>query len=226
MQLLLINGSPKGESGNSKGLLKLFLAGVDETPGHTHEFVDLVREEEHARLVDLFAKADAVIFAFPLYTDMMPGIVKSFIESLQPLCGKQGNPALGFIIQSGFPEAVHLRALEAYLEKLSRRLGCRFLGTALRGGGEVLQSVPPFFIRGFINNVRALGRGFGSTGEFDARIIARLAGTEKQSAPQRLHRMLIDEPMTRLSFWYPKMRRNNAYAQRLARPYADPPEGW
>ncbi len=226
MHLLLINGSPKGERGNSNYLLKLFMEGVDETPGHTHEMVNLVQVKEHARFVDLFAKADAVVMAFPLYTDMMPGIVKAFIESLEPLCGRKDNPAFGFIIQSGFPEAVHMRALEAYLEKLSRRLGCRYLGTALRGGGEVIQTVPHQFIKGFIDNIRALGSGFGMTGTFDAGVIAKFAGTEKQSRLKRLQRVIVDEPMTNLMFWHPQMKRNGAYEQRFARPYSEPPHDW
>ena len=126
--------------------------------------MNLVQVKEHPRFVELFAKADAVVLAFPLYTDMMPGIVKAFVEALEPLCGREHNPPLGFIIQSGFPEAVHMRALEAYLEKLTHRLGCHYLGTALRGGGEVVQVVPHFFIKGFIDNIRNLGRGFGRTG--------------------------------------------------------------
>jgi len=55
----------------------------------------------------------------------MPGIVKVFIESLEPLCSREGNPDVGFIVQSGFPEAIHSRYVEKYLEKPSLRLGCR-----------------------------------------------------------------------------------------------------
>ena len=226
MHLLLLNGSPKGERGNSNHLLKLFMEGVNETPGHTHESVNLVEVREHARFMELFARADGVIWAMPVYADMMPAIDKLFMERLEPLCGRQGNPALGFIVQGGFPEAMQMRALEAYLEKLSRRLGCRYLGTALRGSGETLRVMPRFMIKGFIEGAIRLGREFGRTGEFDADIILRFARYETMSPFRLLQRMALIEPLLKLLMWHPDMKRNGVYAQRFARPYADPPEGW
>ena len=77
------------------------------------------------KFLKLFQEAEQVLLAFPLYTDCMPGIVKVFIESLEPLCSREGNPDVGFIVQSGFPEAIHSRYVEKYLEKPSLRLGCR-----------------------------------------------------------------------------------------------------
>ena len=69
-----------------------------------------------------FGAADAVLLGMPLYTDAMPGLVMAFIEALAPRVGAV-NPPLGFLVQSGFPEALHSRPLERYLEKLARRLG-------------------------------------------------------------------------------------------------------
>jgi len=40
----------------------------------------------------MFAEAQQVILAFTLYTDAMPGIVKQFIEQLEPLCGRNNQP--------------------------------------------------------------------------------------------------------------------------------------
>lgn len=226
MHLLLLDGSPKGESGNSSYLLQLLLEGVDETLGHTHEFANLVRLVEHRDYARSFAIADAVVMAFPLYTDMMPGIVKAFIEELEPLCGRENNPALGFIIQCGFPESINLRALEAYLEKLARRLGCRYLGTALRGGGGSVRDMPSFMARAFTTNVRALGRSLGKTGEFDPEVIRRFAGTEKLPLPQLWFTGTLGDRMARAFFWHREMKKNGAYERRRARPYANPPSGW
>jgi len=226
MHLLLLNGSPKGESGNSNYLLQLLLEGVDEIPGHTHEFANLVRVKEHRHYVELFQKADAVVMAFPLYTDMMPGVVKAFIEELEPLCGCEGNPALGFIIQCGFPESVHLRALEAYLGKLSSRLGCCYLGTALRGGGGSARSMPAFMARDFTENVRALGRSLGNRGEFNPEIIRRFAGKEKLPFLRLWFMGTVGDRMARAFFWNRVMKSNGAFDRRLAQPYSDPPEGW
>ncbi|MFC2009289.1 NAD(P)H-dependent oxidoreductase [Chloroflexota bacterium] len=226
MHLLLLNGSPKGESGNSNYLLQLLLEGVEETPGHTHEFANLARVKEHRHYVELFQQADVVIMAFPLYIDMMPGVVKAFIEELEPLCGRESNPALGCIIQCGFPESVDLRALEAYLEKLSRRLGCLNLGTALRAGGGSVRDMPAFMVRGFTKSMHALGRSLGKTGNFDPEVIRRLAGTEKLPLLRLWFMGTLGDRMARVFFWHRGMKKNGAYERRLARPYAEPPPGW
>lgn len=226
MHLLLLNGSPRGERGNSNFLLQVFLEGFNHTPGHTHELVHLNRVSQHRHYAELFATADAVVMAFPLYTDMMPGVVKAFIDELEPLCGHDYNPALGFIIQSGFPEAVQLRALEAYLEKLSRRLGCRYLGTALKGGGEGIQSRPRFTIRDWLKNVRAIGRSLGVSGGFDSKAIARMARPERLSPLAVFMTAHVGERFIRMFFWDRMMKANGVHERRLARPYAEPPVEW
>ena len=43
--------------------------------------------------VQAFADAECVWLGFPLYTDGMPGIVKTFIEALEPLKGREDNPS-------------------------------------------------------------------------------------------------------------------------------------
>ena len=223
MRLAAYDGSPKGERGNSNFLLRHFLDGVMETPGHSYELAHLSKVKEQERFVELFTGADAVILAFPLYTDMMPGIVKAFFESLEPLCGREGNPPIGFIIQSGFPESVHMRALESYLEKLSRRLGCRYLGTVLRGGVEGMRTQPAFVIRGLLSSIRELGRGLGRTGELDQELIRRIGKRERLSPLRLLFTRTIGSWMAKKAFWDRRMKENNAYERRLARPYEQPP---
>ena len=66
----------------------------------------------------------------------MPAIVKQFIEALEPLKNRENNPPMGFIVQSGFPEALHSRYVEHYLQKLAARLNAPYLGTIVKGGGE------------------------------------------------------------------------------------------
>lgn len=71
-------------------------------------------------------------------------VVKTYIEAFKPrvdIAKAEGaNPILGFMVQSGFPEALHSRLLQRNLEKLVRRLCASYAGTVVRGGGEALQS--------------------------------------------------------------------------------------
>jgi hypothetical protein len=67
--------------------------------------------------VQAFTEAETVLIAHPLYTDAMPVIVKDFIEQLKPFVGRESNPTLGFILQSGFVEAAHSRYVVRYWQK-------------------------------------------------------------------------------------------------------------
>ncbi|MBE9505514.1 MAG: hypothetical protein IMY84_01745, partial [Chloroflexi bacterium] len=127
------------------------------------------------------------------------------------------------IIQCGFPESLHLRALESYLEKLSRRLGCRYVGTALRGGGEGIQSQPRFIAGGFLDAMSELGREFGRTGKFNQDVVARLGRVERLSPLRLLFTRTIGSWMAKKAMWDRMMKENHAYERRLARPYEQPP---
>ncbi len=172
--MLVFNGSPRGKGSNTKVLLEHFLNGFMETPGNTHEIVYLNHVKKQDEFVRLFREADHVLLAFPLYTDAMPAMVKTFIESLQPLCGLNENKTIGFIVQSGFGEAIHSRYVERYLQKLATRLGCRYIGTIVRGGGEGIKEMPPIMTRGLFKSFHKLGNIFGKTGIFDESVMRRL----------------------------------------------------
>jgi hypothetical protein len=87
---------------------------------------------------DIFLRTEYVLLAFPLYTDAMSGGVKRFIELLRPISqhSRKAHPKLLFLVQSGFPEAIHSRAIEKYLQKLAHRLNCDYVGTIIRGASR------------------------------------------------------------------------------------------
>jgi multimeric flavodoxin WrbA len=74
-RLALFNGSPRGRRGNTPIFLREIAAGFGLS-----ETFDLVRLKETHSMVESFARAECILFGFPLYTDSMPGIVKHFIE--------------------------------------------------------------------------------------------------------------------------------------------------
>jgi multimeric flavodoxin WrbA len=127
MRLALYNGSPRGKKSSTAMLVDEFRRGVTAVGDHEVNVSFLVQHRSKKEFVARFENADAAILAYPLYTDAMPAIVKEFIEDLGSLRGRAGNPALGFIVQSGFVEARHSRFVERYHKKLARRLGCRYL---------------------------------------------------------------------------------------------------
>ena len=221
MKLTVFNGSPRGGKSNTRIVLEHFLKGFSETEGNKHEVYYLNRVKEEDQFTRAFSEAECVLLAFPLYMDSMPGVVKCFIEALEPFVGRKSNPALGFIVQSGFPEAVHNRMVERYNEKLASRLGCRYLGTIVKGGVEGIQVQPPQMTAKLFTRFYELGRVFGRDGLFDESVIEQLAKLERLS-PIVLLLLQLLIPTGPLNFyWNGQLKKNGAYSRRFAAPYLE-----
>ena len=216
MKLTVFNGSPRGKGSNTKVLLEHFSNGFMTNDGNTYEMAYLVRVKDRESFIKLFQEAEHVLLAFPLYFDAMPAVVKTFIESLEPLCRRKGNPDIGFIVQSGFPESTHSRYVERYLEKLAKRLGCRYKGTVIRGGVEGIRATPDRMNRKLFKSFYELGKAFGETGEFDKQIVFKLG------QPERLTKFYfwIIRLVTHKLYWDKILKKNKAFEKRFARPYA------
>lgn len=216
MKLTVFNGSPRGNGSNTKILLEHFINGFMTTDGNTYEVAYLIRVKDRDNFIKLFREAEQVLLAFPLYTDCMPAIVKTFIESLEPLCGQEGNPDIGFIVQGGLPEAIHSRYVERYLEKLARRLGCKYKGTVIKGGVEGIRATPAWMNKKLFKSFYELGKSFGETGEFDKPIVGKLA------QPERLTKFgfLAFKLSGKIFYWDKMLKKNKAFEKRFAKPYA------
>lgn len=222
MKLTLFNGSPRGKESNTRILLEKFTGGFNAA-GNGESDVQLAylsRVKEVAHHVEMFGNAERVILGFPLYTDAMPGLVMNFIEHLEPLCGKENNPDIGFMVQSGFSEPIHSRFVEKYLEKLAERLGCRYLGTIVKGGCEGVRVMSPWMNRKLFDALHRLGLHLGKTGELDKAIIASLAKRERMSGTARFFMSLLDKMGLANAYWNGQLKKNNAYDKRFATPYA------
>jgi len=221
MQLTVFNGSPRGKKSNSTLLLENFLKGFYSEEGGSCETYHLNRVKETDIHVEAFQKAENVILIFPLYTDAMPGVVKHFIEALEPLCGRDSNPSLGFIIQSGFPEPENSLHLQRYIEKLAKRLGCRYTRTAIRGGVEGIQVQPPWMTKKVFGFFNELGKGYAKTGLFDEKIIHKLAPRARMSFSRiLLFRFFGVFGLTNF-YWNMMLKKHNAYENRFAHPFKD-----
>src|SRR5512147_762358 len=169
-RLTLFNGSPRGKRGNTPIFLREFAQGFGGE-SEMHHLIQVKQREQH---VQAFTEAECAWIGFPLYTDSMPGSVKHFFEALEPLVGRKGNPPVGFIVQSGFPEGLHSRYVERYLEKLAARLGSPYLGTIVKGGGEGVRIMPPEMTRSLFDDLRTLGAGLRREGRLDPEVLAHV----------------------------------------------------
>lgn len=220
-QITIFNGSPRGAKGNTPILLTQFMEGFTVIPGNSAEMHQLNWVKHMEDLVRAFSQAECVWLGFPLYTDAMPGIVKYFIEALAPLKNRQTNPPIGFLVQSGFPEAAHSRHIERYLQKLADRLNAPYLGTIVKGSGEGIRFRPTESNRTLFENLQSLGRQLGEQGQLDPDLLKTIAKPEsypKILAP--VFKLFVKLPIASW-YWDTQLKENNVYEQCSATPYQD-----
>jgi NAD(P)H-dependent FMN reductase len=221
MPFCVINGSPRGKSGNTQILFEKVLEGVASASNEAVARHYLNTEKGRSAAAEAFSRADLVMLGFPLYTDAMPGIVKAFIESLAPLVGREGNPKMAYLVQSGFPEAHHSRFVENYLEKLTHRLDAPYAGTIVKGGCEGVRMMPEKMNRKLFEGLHEMGVDLALTGKFNEEKLKKLARPERYPrvlAP--LLKLMLKLPMAQF-YWNSQLKQNDAFEDRFAKPFLD-----
>lgn len=215
MQLTFINASPRGTRSNTGILMEHFIRGFLETPGNSCDVEYLVKYRKDLQtLSEKFSQAQNVILGFPLYIDAMPAAVKAFLEALAPFSGRQDLPALGFLIQCGFPETAHTRFAGRYCEKFALRIGCRSLGLILKGGCEGLAIQPSFLTEKYFSLFAMLGQNFGKTGGLDEALLAKLAKPEHLK-PENVAQII---PFINEALWDAQLEKNGVMDHSFDRP--------
>ena len=224
--LLVLNGSPRGPRSNSMRMLTPVAEGWKHAGAPEPEVLHLARPGDFERAVERFPRADTVLLGMPLYTDAMPALVKLYIETLAP-CMKsasQGDmrPALGFLVQSGFEEALHSCPLERYLQKLARRLGSPCAGTIVRGSGWSPQVMSENENRALDTHLRALGEQLARDRRFSEAELRAVAGTERFSPTAAAWLSLAFSLPAAIpnSYLDRQMEKNGVWDRRYAAPYA------
>jgi hypothetical protein len=187
--------------------------------GEEPEVLHLTKPADYRRAVEAFGEADTVVLGMPLYTDSMPGLVKLYIEALAPFIGRAGNPRIGFLVQSGFAEALHSRPLESYLARLATRLGCEYAGTIVKGSGESLQAMPDEASKKLWARMNTLGESLAANGRFDPAALEQVAGTERFSAGTAAVMGVVLRAQVTQFYWNSQLRKNGAWDKRFAAPY-------
>jgi hypothetical protein len=128
------------------------------------------------------------------------------------------------VVQSGFPEGLHSRYVERYLEKLAARLGSPYLGTIVKGNGEGVRLMPPEANQSLFEGLQALGAGLAREGRLDPQILARIAAPEFYPAILGpVFRIFLRLPDAH-SYFDNMLKKNGAYGRRFARPFTDSPK--
>ncbi len=140
------------------------------------------------------------------------------------MCESNCLPDIGFIVQNGFLEAAHNRYVERYLKKFASRMGCRYIGTIIKGGGEIVRAMPAQYRKAF-DILYQLVQIYGETGHFDSELVRNLAKPEKFSKPVVLIFKVLLKTKPFRSYWNNMLKENGAFEKRFDRPYFLEPEG-
>jgi multimeric flavodoxin WrbA len=210
-KLVIYNGSPRRKGSNSALILKKTV----EVLGDKVEIRDLKEKDKWEGWAEVFKDEKHVMFFMPLYVHAMPSHVMAFIEKLQVSIG-----SISFFVQSGFPESSQSHYLEAYFEQLALRLGRTYLGTAIKGGVEGLQTRPAQaqekmmdpMVKAIVNLVHA--------GSFNPTDIRQLAQPVQFGMIVIILMKILNKFGLINAFWDQQLRENHAYEKRFDRPYA------
>jgi len=179
MKITAFNGSPRAEKGNTQVMVEEFLNGAKEA-GAEVENVFLARKnikhcigcfscwtetpgacavkDDMEELLPKYLESDIAVFATPIYTDNVTGIMKDFMDRLIPLGdphfeadehgeirhagGSKRSPDIVVIANCGFPEQSHFQVISLLFRRVARSFHSRVIAEVYRGEGSILSDPP------------------------------------------------------------------------------------
>lgn len=212
MKLLIINGSPHREKGNTGIFITQFVNGMKEIP-----MVSCIKKEKPEAIAEKIKNFDTILIVMPLYVHAMPGPVMKLFENLQ--VQNTGNKSLGCIVQMGFPGSAHADYARRCMKQQAKRLHMKYLGTAARCGAAGTSMVPEFMNRKLFKDLEKLGSYFQETGTFHRETVQKLAKPYKLTKSQcRFNQFLCKTGVDHI-MWNKMLRENNAFENRFDRPF-------
>lgn len=211
MKTIILSGSPKlnSQGSGSYFLAKAFVNGM-KNPCE----IRTIAKEDHTILAKYTQQFDSMIIILPNYIHSIPSGALDFLNKLPPT---DGNHAIGFIIQSGYPESSESEIMVRLFKKCAQRLGYTYLGTVVKGSCAGIAFMPEKFGKLAMRFAR-LGALFEETGHFDEKITADFAKPYKLS-PFKMWLFNALDPISNSLGWHKFMKRNNAFETRLNKPY-------
>lgn len=216
---VIYNGSPRGESSNSKLIIQKIIQGMNHQGIEDIAVRNLNSEKNHVLWAQEFGNAENYLFVFPLYVHAMPGVVMKFFELLKPVKRKEVH--IAFFVQSGFPETSQSYYLRPYLELLTKRLEVSYDGTLIKGGVEGIQMKPEKANKQLFEQMIMIGKTYGEKGIMDPELKKEYEKMEYMpKASQIIFSFFSLIGLTNF-YWDYHLKKNGAYKKRFAKPYLE-----
>ena len=197
MHVLIINGSPRVKKySNTDKILAKFTAGLS-SKGNTFEQYEVSDRKQWDQIREAWNRNDNILIALPLYVENIPGLLLEFLETVTP---KNGNTKIAYILQGGFAEGSQLRCGEKYLVKLSRNLGCEYMGTLVKGDNFSIRFFEGDMQDRVTGPYQRMGEVYGENGDFFSEECRKFTGPEVFTAPVRAVLAIIFGTIGRIMF--------------------------
>ena len=140
MKIALLNGSPKVQNSAS-------VAFLEDLKRYITEKADVVNYSLHRPVIsetvlEELQKADAWVFAFPLYVDGIPGHLLSCLRQLEKVALQNPNRHIYGIVNLGFYEGIQAEYALQILRNWCVKTGYVWSGGIGVGGGGSLAMMP------------------------------------------------------------------------------------
>lgn len=177
VKIVAFNGSPRGKHAHTHVMVEELLAGAREAGAEAENVLLAEKSIAHCRgcfacwratpgvcviqdeMADLLAKlrqADVAVYATPLYTDVVSGLMKDFMDRSIPLLDPHlvgdgsgetqhllrhdSFPKMVVMSNSGFPEQSHFQVLSLLFRRVARNFHSEVIAEIYRGEGGILKN--------------------------------------------------------------------------------------
>lgn len=185
MHTVIVNGSPRGVHGNSQIIINKFLEGYSIS-GDTYQQFCVSEKKAWEQIKASIEKSNNIIVVFPLYAELLPGILLEFFDYL---CCTKLSPenTMSFILHSGNLVAGMRGCCFEYLKQLTEHLNCSFGGVLVRGNSFFYSNIDPRRADELVEPYAEMGKYFSENKSFFGNAVIEFAGpTEIKSSQARV----------------------------------------
>lgn len=185
MHTVIVNGSPRGEHGNSQIIINKFSEGYSIN-GDTYQQFCISEKKDWEQIKASIEKSKNTIVVFPLYAELLPGTLLEFFDYL---CHTKLSPenTMSFILHSGNLVAGMRGCCSEYLKQLTKHLNCSFGGVLIRGNSFFYSNIDPKRTDELVEPYAEMGKYFSENKSFFGNAVIEFAGpTEVKASDARV----------------------------------------
>lgn len=217
--VLLVNGSPRGKGGYTYSFITALAEGMSEAGANVHELTlsqkkirhcsgcfhcwmkgdgVCIHNDDMTEILDLLRENQLIVYAFPVYVDSVPGMVKNMIDRSIPLnypymvegFGKIRHPrrikfnqSLAYLSVCGFPELEVFDTLDHYFRAYGHNFHTPFIAGIKRPAAVEMFNNPlnHVYLENTLSALKEAGTEMVEKGKISPSVMKRVAYTPSVS---------------------------------------------